>query len=111
MDFRASSQIRVSMRSYVSKVSTASVLLGVLIYVLNSSPTEVHWIVLSGHSYRQVSASGEANQSGDEVARIALDFDSKFQGHGNKELWRINGKSYPNTDEPISKRGNAIGSY
>ncbi|MBB5338304.1 multicopper oxidase family protein [Tunturiibacter gelidoferens] len=155
----------------------------VLIHVLNSSPTEVHWIALPGHSfhvisldgnsvprpqtvsmlrlapaervsavvemnapgvwvlgevrkhvqeagmgivieyataagepvwkqpdaliwdYRQFSALGNTNQSGDEVVRIALDFDSKFQGHGNEELWRINGKSFPNTDEPILKTG------
>ncbi|WP_433964117.1 multicopper oxidase domain-containing protein [Tunturiibacter gelidiferens] len=155
----------------------------VLIHVLNSSPTEVHWIALPSHSfhvisldgnsvpqphtvsmlrlapaervsavvemnapgvwvlgevrkhvqeagmgivieyasaagepvwtqpndliwdYHQFSALGGANQSGDEVVPIALDFDSKFQGHGNEELWRINGKSYPNTDEPILKTG------
>jgi FtsP/CotA-like multicopper oxidase with cupredoxin domain len=155
----------------------------VLIHVLNSSPTEVHWIALPGHSfhiisldgnsvptpqtvsmlrlapaervsavvemntpgvwvfgevrkhvqeagmgivieyagaagepvwkqpndliwdYRQFSALGETHQNGDEVVRIALDFDSKFQGHGNEELWRINGKSYPHTDQPILKTG------
>ncbi len=26
---------------------------------------------------------------------IELVFDSKFQGHGNEELWRINGLPYP----------------
>jgi FtsP/CotA-like multicopper oxidase with cupredoxin domain len=29
----------------------------------------------------------------------------EFQGHGNEELWRINGKSYPQTNEPILKTG------
>ncbi|MBB5345456.1 multicopper oxidase family protein [Tunturibacter empetritectus] len=155
----------------------------VLMHVLNSSPTEVHWIALAGHSfhvialdgnlvpqprtvpmlrlapaervttvvemnapgvwvlgevrkhvqaagmgvvieyagaadepvwtqpndlvwdYRQFAASGETNPSGDEVVRIDLAFDSKFQGHGKEELWRINGKSYPQTDEPILKTG------
>jgi FtsP/CotA-like multicopper oxidase with cupredoxin domain len=37
--------------------------------------------------------------------RIELVFDSKFQGHGNEELWLINGKSYPHTDEPVLKAG------
>jgi FtsP/CotA-like multicopper oxidase with cupredoxin domain len=155
----------------------------VLMHVLNSSPTEVHWIALAGHSfhvialdgnlvpqprtvpmlrlapaervttvvemnapgiwvlgevrkhvqasgmgvaieyagatgepvwkqpndlvwdYRQFATSGAANPSGDDLVRIDLAFDSKFQGHGNEELWRINGKSYPNTDEPILKTG------
>ena len=44
-------------------------------------------------------------QSGDEATRIELVFDSKFQGHGNEELWRINGKSYPQTDELVLKMG------
>lgn len=155
----------------------------VLMHVLNSSPTEVHWIALAGHSfhvlaldgnpvpqpqtvqmlrlspaervcaivemnapgiwvlgevrkhvqaagmgivieyagatgkpvwtqptdltwdYHQFATPGETNQSRDEAVRIDLAFDSKFQGHGNEELWRINGKSYPKTDEPILKTG------
>jgi len=155
----------------------------VLIHVLNSSPTEVHWIALAGHSfqlialdgnavpqaqtvamlrlapaervsavvemnnpgawvlgevrkhiqsagmgvvieyagaagkpvwtqpesliwdYRQFAAQEETKPAGGDVTRIDLTFDSKFQGHGNEELWRINGKSYPNTDEPILKIG------
>jgi FtsP/CotA-like multicopper oxidase with cupredoxin domain len=155
----------------------------VLMHILNSSPTEVHWIALAGHSfhvvaldgnlvpqpqivpmlrlapaervsamiemnapgvwvlsevrkhvqeagmgivieyagaigepvwkqpndlvwdYHQFAASGEATQSGNNVVRIELAFDSKFQGHGNEELWRINGKSYPHTNEPILKMG------
>jgi FtsP/CotA-like multicopper oxidase with cupredoxin domain len=155
----------------------------VLIHVLNSSPTEVHWIALAGHSfrrialdgnavpqpqtgamlrlapaervsavvemnnpgawvlgevrkhiqsagmgvvieyagsagkpawtqpesliwdYRQFAASEETKPGGENVTRIDLTFDSKFQGHGNEELWRINGKSYPHTDEPILKSG------
>ena len=155
----------------------------VLMHILNSSPTEVHWIALAGHSfhvialdgnpvpqpqtvqmlrlapaervcavvqmnapgiwvlgevrkhvqaagmgivieyagatgkpvwtqpddltwdYRQFAAPGETSQSGDEAVRIELAFDSKFQGHGDEELWRINGKSYPQTDEPILKTG------
>jgi FtsP/CotA-like multicopper oxidase with cupredoxin domain len=154
-----------------------------LMHILNSSPTEVHWIALAGHTfhvialdgnpvlqaqavpmlrlapaervsavvemnapgvwvlgevrkhvqaagmgivieyagaagnpvwtqpedlvwnYRQFAAQGETKQPGDEVIRIDLAFDSKFQGHGNEELWRINGKTYPKTDEPILKKG------
>jgi FtsP/CotA-like multicopper oxidase with cupredoxin domain len=154
-----------------------------LLHILNSSPTEVHWIALAGHTfhvialdgnpvpqpqavpmlrlapaervsavvemnapgvwvlgevrkhvqaagmgivieyagatgkpvwtqpedlvwnYRQFAAQGETKQPGDEVIRIDLAFDSKFQGHGNEELWRINGKTYPKTDEPILKTG------
>ena len=155
----------------------------VLMHVLNSSPTEVHWIAVAGHSfhvialdgnpvpqqrtvpmlrlapaervsavvemnapgawvlgevrkhvqaagmgivieyegaaskpvctqpndliwdYRQFATPAETTQSGDDATRIDLAFDSKFQGHGNEELWRINGKSYPQTDEPILKTG------
>jgi FtsP/CotA-like multicopper oxidase with cupredoxin domain len=153
----------------------------VLMHVLNSSPTEVHWIALAGHSFHVVSLDGnpvpqpqtvsmlrlapaervsaivEMNAPGvwvlgevrkhiqeagmgivleyagavvqprwiqpadlvwsyrqfaaldrpttNEAVRVDLSFDSKFQGHGNEELWRINGKSYPQTDEPILKTG------
>jgi FtsP/CotA-like multicopper oxidase with cupredoxin domain len=154
----------------------------VLIHVLNSSPTEVHWLALAGHSFRVVALDGNqvaqpqnvsmlrlapaervsalvemnhpgtwilgevrkhvqaagmgmvveyADSSGkptwiqpeslvwnyrqfaqaatspiaEDVSRIELAFDSKFQGHGNEELWRINGKSYPDTDEPALQEG------
>jgi FtsP/CotA-like multicopper oxidase with cupredoxin domain len=155
----------------------------VLLHVLNSSPTEVHWLALAGHgfqvialdgnevpqpqtvpmlrlapaervsaivemnnpgvwvlgevrkhiqsagmgtvieyagaggkpvwtqpegliwSYRQFAAPETTEEAGGEVTRIELVFDSKFQGHGNEELWRINGKSYPHTDEPSLKEG------
>ena len=155
----------------------------VMMHVLNSSPTEVHWIALAGHSfevialdgnaipqartvpmlrlapaervsaivsmnkpgvwvlgevrkhvqsagmgvvveyagasgkpvwtqpeslmwsYRQFAASPETKPANDDVARIELSFDAKFQGHGAEEHWRINGKSYPHTDEPVLKRG------
>jgi FtsP/CotA-like multicopper oxidase with cupredoxin domain len=154
----------------------------VMMHVLNSSPTEVHWIALSGHrfqvvaldgnavpqpqtvemlrlapaervsavvemkapgkwvlgevrkhiqsagmgvvieyagaggnavwtqpekllwSYRQFAAAGEIQPPG-ESTRIELTFDSKFEGHGSEERWRINGKSYPDTDEPVLKNG------
>jgi FtsP/CotA-like multicopper oxidase with cupredoxin domain len=154
----------------------------VLMHVLNSSPTEVHWIAMAGHrfqvvaldgnavpqpqtvemlrlapaervsavvemkapgkwvlgevrkhiqsagmgivieyagaggnavwtqpekliwSYRQFAAAGEIQPPG-ESTRIELTFDSKFEGHGSEERWRINGKSYPDTDEPVLKNG------
>jgi FtsP/CotA-like multicopper oxidase with cupredoxin domain len=153
----------------------------VLMHILNSSPTEVHWIALAGHSFHVVALDGndlpqpqtvsmlrlapaervsaivemsaprvwtlgevrkhiqsagmgivieyagatgkpvwtqpndlvwnyrqfaESNEiAANEVVRVELAFDSKFQGHGNEELWMINKKSYPHTDEPILKAG------
>jgi FtsP/CotA-like multicopper oxidase with cupredoxin domain len=40
-----------------------------------------------------------------EVIEIPLTFDSKFEGHGNPEIWRINGKSYPDTESPVLQAG------
>jgi FtsP/CotA-like multicopper oxidase with cupredoxin domain len=155
----------------------------VMMHVLNSSPTEVHWVALSGHSFQVVAldgnlvpnprtvqmlrlapaervsaivtmnapgvwvlgevrrhvqamgmgivveyagATGAAKwiQPGDlvwdyaqfaagsngaagaaEVTEIPLVFDSKFEGHGNPEIWRINGKSYPETESPVLAEG------
>jgi FtsP/CotA-like multicopper oxidase with cupredoxin domain len=56
-------------------------------------------------NYRQFAAPGQAYPPGDDVSRIELAFDSRFQGHGNEELWCINGKSYPHTDEPTLTAG------
>ena len=50
-------------------------------------------------------ASPHPAQANPDVTRIELLFDSKFQGHGNEELWRINGQSYPHTAEPILMQG------
>jgi FtsP/CotA-like multicopper oxidase with cupredoxin domain len=149
----------------------------VMLHILNSSPTEVHWISLSGHSFKVVALDGNAvpepqqvtmlrlapaervsaivemnnpgvwvlgevrkhiqatgmgivveyaNASGkpvwtqpgelvwnyrqfakagggtpdQTVKTVELVFDSKFQGHGNEELWRINGLSYPQNSMP-----------
>jgi FtsP/CotA-like multicopper oxidase with cupredoxin domain len=155
----------------------------VMMHILNSSPTEVHWIALAGHSFhvdaldgnsvptprtveqlrlapaervsaivemnapgvwvlgevrRHVQAAGMgivveyANANGapkwvqppdlvwdysqfaaqtraapvaESAIEIPLTFDSKFEGHGNPETWRINGKSYPNTDQPVLQAG------
>jgi FtsP/CotA-like multicopper oxidase with cupredoxin domain len=159
----------------------------ILFHILNSSPTEVHWLALSGHSFRVVALDGNAvpNPCGVDQLRLApaervsaivemnapgvwvlgeirkhvqaagmgivveyansagapkwlqpesltwnygqfaespaatpapaptstaiteipLTFDSRFEGHGNPERWRINGKSYPDTDSPILHAG------
>lgn len=154
----------------------------VMMHILNSSPTEVHWMALAGHRFQVVALDGNpvprpqtvemlrlapaervsalvemkspgiwifgevrkhiqasgmgvvveyAGASGkpvwnqpeqlvwnyaqfasshpqtlsSDVTRIELLFDSKFQGHGNEELWRINGQSYPQTEEPILRQG------
>jgi FtsP/CotA-like multicopper oxidase with cupredoxin domain len=153
----------------------------VMMHVLNSSPTEVHWIALAGHTFHVVALDGNAvpqpkpvpmlrlapaervsaivemnapgawvlgevrkhvqaigmgivveyaNATGEPkwiqpedliwdyaqfaereqlashadafggVIEIPLTFDSKFEGHGNPEIWRINGKSYPDVESP-----------
>jgi FtsP/CotA-like multicopper oxidase with cupredoxin domain len=149
----------------------------VMMHVLNSSPTEVHWISFSGHSFRVVALDGNAvpvpqtvamlrmapaervsaivamnnpgvwvlgevrkhvqatgmgivveyanangkpvwtqpedliwnyrqfakpaeGDAGDTVKTITLVFDAKFQGHGNEEIWRINGLGYPQNSAP-----------
>jgi FtsP/CotA-like multicopper oxidase with cupredoxin domain len=155
----------------------------VLFHLLNSSPTEVHWIALSGHRFKVVALDGNtvpqpqsvtilrlapaervsaivemnspgiwvlgevrkhvqasgmgivieyANATGKpvwnqpeelvwnyrqfaedattstpsaDVKNIDLVFDSKFQGHGNEELWRINGQTYPQTNSPVLQAG------
>ncbi len=148
----------------------------VLFHILNSSPTEPHWIALAGHQFRVVALDGNlvptprsvpmlrlapaervsaivemnnpgvwilgevrkhlqaagmgivveyANRSNKpqwqqpqsllwnyqqfaattpapsgEVHEIPLVFESKFAGHGAPDHWRINGKSWPNTEAP-----------
>jgi FtsP/CotA-like multicopper oxidase with cupredoxin domain len=149
----------------------------VMMHVLNSSPTEVHWVALAGHVLHVVALDGNAvpqpravqmlrlapaervsaivemnapgvwvlgevrkhvqamgmgivveyanatgapkwiqpedliwdyaqfAAKGDEAGaveaiEIPLAFDSKFEGHGNAEIWRINGKSYPDVESP-----------
>jgi len=155
----------------------------VMAHILNSSPTEVHWVALAGHTFRVIALDGNpvptprtveqlrlapaervsaivemkspgvwvlgevrrhvqaagmgivveyanatgapkwiqppdllwdysqfAAQSGaarttEDAIEILLTFDSKFEGHGNPETWRINGKSYPDTEEPVLQAG------
>lgn len=61
-----------------------------------TQPEELVW------SYSQFAADASQFAAGaptppgsTEATRIELVFDSKFQGHGNEELWRINGLGYP----------------
>jgi FtsP/CotA-like multicopper oxidase with cupredoxin domain len=156
----------------------------VMMHVLNSSPTEVHWIALAGHAFQVVALDGNpvpnprtvemlrlapaervsaivqmdapgvwvlgevrkhiqaagmgivleyanaagtpkwiqpgdlvwnyeqfagapvpAMAAGEPVIEIALTIDSKFEGHGSPEIWRINGRSYPETEEPLLQAG------
>ena len=149
----------------------------VMMHILNSSPTEMHWISFSGHSFKVIALDGNvvpeqksvamlrlspaervsaivemnnpgvwilgevrkhvqatgmgivveyANSTGkpawrqpeelvwsysmfakpdnaapsQAVKTMELIFDSKFQGHGNEELWRINGLPYPQNSAP-----------
>jgi len=153
-----------------------------LLHLLNSSPTDVHWIALAGHTFRVIALDGNpvptpqsvpmlqlapaervsaivelnnpgiwilgevrkhiqaagmgivleyANASGQptwhqpetlvwnysqfasketptpapEAHPINLLIDAKFHGHAAEEQWRINGKSYPHTDEPVLTAG------
>jgi FtsP/CotA-like multicopper oxidase with cupredoxin domain len=64
-----------------------------------TQPESLDW------SYRQFAATEEAGPPAGEATRIELVFDSKFEGHGSEEHWRINGKSYPHTDEPKLNAG------
>jgi FtsP/CotA-like multicopper oxidase with cupredoxin domain len=158
----------------------------VMMHILNSSPTEVHWVALARHTLQVVALDGNpvaraqtvdmlrlapaervsaivqmnspgvwvlgevrkhvqaagmgivveyANATGtpkwiqpenlawdyknfawtadtnvippqpEEVIDIPLVFDSKFEGHGSPEIWRINGKSYPDTESPTLQQG------
>ena len=55
-----------------------------------TQPQALHW------DYAQFASPTEAATP--DATRIELVFDSKFQGHGNEERWRINGKSYPDNE-------------
>lgn len=37
--------------------------------------------------------------------RIELLFQARFAGHGSQERWTINGRSYPDTEEPVLREG------
>ncbi len=40
-----------------------------------------------------------------EAQRINLVIEARFHGHGAEEQWLINGKSYPDTDQPVLAAG------
>jgi FtsP/CotA-like multicopper oxidase with cupredoxin domain len=48
--------------------------------------------------YQQFAATASATTSGEPAIDIPLVFESRFAGHGAVDHWRINGKSYPNTE-------------
>jgi FtsP/CotA-like multicopper oxidase with cupredoxin domain len=54
-------------------------------------------------NYSAFSAKNPVSMS--SAIPIELTFQSKFEGHGAQELWQINGKSYPHTDEPALRKG------
>jgi FtsP/CotA-like multicopper oxidase with cupredoxin domain len=61
-------------------------------------PQDLAW------DYSAFAAAGAAADAHD-VIEIPLAFDSKFEGHGNPEIWRINGKSYPDVESPPLRAG------
>jgi FtsP/CotA-like multicopper oxidase with cupredoxin domain len=74
--------------------------MGIVVEYANASakpvwtqPEQLVW------NYRQFAQPGPARLSPDAQS-IELVFDSKFQGHGNEELWRINGLGYPRNSTP-----------
>jgi FtsP/CotA-like multicopper oxidase with cupredoxin domain len=56
-------------------------------------------------NYNQFAAPPTTAPNTTEAHRIDLVFDSKFHGHGAEEQWLINGKSYPDTDQPVLTAG------
>ena len=56
-------------------------------------------------NYSQFASTADVPVSKEKAKRIDLVFDSKFHGHGAEEQWQINGKSYPDTDQPILMAG------
>jgi FtsP/CotA-like multicopper oxidase with cupredoxin domain len=55
--------------------------------------------------YRQFAEEASSTSTPAPAERIELVFDSKFQGHGNEELWQINGQSYPQSNAPVLQAG------
>ena len=67
-------------------------------------PEDLAW------SYRQFGGSDnsrtvDASDPSEPALPIRLTFSSKFEGHGSPERWTINGKSYPDTEEPMLQQG------
>ena len=62
-----------------------------------NQPEELTW------SYSQFAAPQSTDTS--EAQPINLVIDAKFHGHGAEEQWLLNGKSYPDTDQPVLTAG------
>ncbi|WP_245536343.1 multicopper oxidase family protein [Terriglobus saanensis] len=80
--------------------------MGIVIEYANSKgkpvwnqPQELVW------NYQQFAGDAATATSSPDAKQIDLLFDSKFQGHGNEELWRINGQSYPQNNSPVLQTG------
>ncbi len=80
--------------------------MGIVVEYANASskptwiqPEELVW------NYSQFSSPPDPNASSTDAHRIDLVFDAKFHGHGAEEQWLINGKSYPDTDQPVLTAG------
>ena len=63
-------------------------------------PQELVWDYMQFAEREQFASQPGAATGGDAPIDIPLAFDSKFEGHGNPEIWRINGKSYPDVESP-----------
>jgi FtsP/CotA-like multicopper oxidase with cupredoxin domain len=61
-----------------------------------NQPDELLW------NYHQFAVTSTQNTV---ATPIPLTFTSKFRGHGSEEQWLINGKSYPQTEEPVLEHG------
>ncbi|MGA7155701.1 MAG: multicopper oxidase family protein [Acidobacteriaceae bacterium] len=64
-----------------------------------TQPEDLLW------NYQQFAAPQNSNAPTTNAHPIELIFDAKFLGHGAEEQWRINGKSYPHTEQPILTAG------
>ena len=62
-------------------------------------PDTLHW------SYTQFAMPAVAAQPAGPVTDLPLVFESRFAGHGAPDHWKINGKSYPDTETVTLIRG------
>ena len=56
-------------------------------------------------NYRQFASTSNIPAPQQDAHPINLVFEAKFHGHGAEEQWLINGKSYPDTEEPVLTAG------
>ncbi len=69
--------------------------MGIVIEYAGASGTPV-WTQPQALVWNYSRFASPAEKAGADATRIELSFAPKFQGHGSQEMWRINGKSYPN---------------